>query len=548
MRKSLFILRSLLRESPKWWWRSVWGATITSLPWFLSTLLVSGFTSMAIDEALNKSWPPLAICAGILFALVLLRLPVVAGYRLNALASEKLSARLQWKLIEAWNRRDPNEKKCRKEDVLTRIVSDCAQNLSEFFFQGFGLKILEPVLTGLAALLVLARLEWRVLVVSIVLGFGLSGITTRFTKKIRTLHAALQHDNDVLNGLFLDVVRNMETVKKIDLKKDKRKGFDQRNQIIEETSNQLAWLETGLRILPMTGELFLLITTLILAWRLPSFPVGSVVLVGALQPFVNNLFANLGTMRNELEKAAVHGKRVLDTVEDLHSIAWIEDLPGEKESKIRYLELRRVGFVVGNHRILRNVNIRAKQGELIGIQAPSGSGKSTLLTLIQGLREPDEGQILFDGVSAHALPFALRRQRVRLFPQQPVLFRKTIQENVEIVANRALSNAELRQLATQVGWDDVDFGKMLEEGGSNLSGGERQKVAFMQALVCDAQVLLLDEPTSAMDSRSEAIVWEGLQKRKHEKIIVCVSHRTALLQAVDRLYGWDEKAGFFQKM
>lgn len=548
MRKSLSILRSLLRESPKWWWRSVLGATITSLPWFLSTLLVSGFTSMAIDEALNTSWRPLALCGGILVALILLRLPVVAGYRLNALASEKLSSRLQWKLIEAWNRRDPNEKKCRKEDVLTRVVSDCAQNLSEFFFQGFGLKILEPVLTGLAALLVLTLLEWRVLVVSIVLGFGLSWITTRFTKKIRTLHTALQHDNDVLNGLFLDAVRNMETVKKLDLKKDKRKGFDQRNQIIEETANQLARLETGQRILPMTGELFLLITTLILAWQLPSFPVGSVVLAGSMQPFVNNLFANLGTMCNKLEKAAVHGKRVLDTVEVLHSIAWIKALPGEKESKIRYLELRRVGYAIDDHRILHNVNIRAKQGQLIGIQAPSGSGKSTLLDLIQGLREPDEGQILFDGVSPYTLPFALRRQRVRLFPQQPVLFRKTIQENVEIVANRALSNAELRQLATQVGWGDVDFGKRLEEGGSNLSGGERQKVAFMQALVCDAQVLLLDEPTSAMDSRSEAIVWESLQARKHEKIIVCVSHRTALLRAVDRLYGWDEKAGFFQKM
>ena len=233
----------MIKESPKYWHLSILGAILASLPWFASTWIVSWFLARAIDRVNDWAWDPLSTFVLVLFVIVCLRIPVVCGYRLNSWAAEKLSARFQWKLLCAWNRRYPSASFISFDETLTRILNDCAQSLSEFFFQGFGLKILEPVLTGMSALAVLWILQWKIALLSIGLGLVLSLFTIRFTKTIEDLHAALQTKNDHLNQVFNDNLANTEIIRTMDLKSLKLDQFDRCCFQIRTMADQLAKTE-----------------------------------------------------------------------------------------------------------------------------------------------------------------------------------------------------------------------------------------------------------------------------------------------------------------
>ena len=530
----------MIKESPKYWHLSILGAILASLPWFASTWIVSWFLARAIDRVNDWAWDPLSTFVLVLFVIVCLRVPVVCGYRLNSWAAEKLSARFQWKLLCAWNRRDPSASFVSFDETLTRILNDCAQSLSEFFFQGFGLKILEPVLTGMSALAVLWILQWKIALLSIGLGLVLSLFTIRFTKTIEDLHAALQTKNDHLNQVFNDNLANMETIRTMDLKSLKLDQFDRCCFQIRTMADQLAKTEVLLKTLPRLGELILIVFTLRFSVLDPAFPVGNVVLAVSMQTFVNNLFAGFGTMHNELAKTAIHARRVLDTISQLNGAERKEDKAASFQELVTSLKVEHIDFSYGNQPILQDVCLFAKQGELTVLKAPSGSGKSTLFDVIQGWKRAEHGTIMWNGKQRGSGLFDTRK-KIRLFGQDPVLFCGTIRENIELAASRPLNEEELKNAAKSVGWNECEMNTMIEEGGSNLSGGQRQKIALMQALVCDANILLLDEPTSALDQKSEETVYEALNKLKHDKIILVTTHRPLLINNADRLYALHNK-------
>lgn len=540
MNKAWRTIRLLIKESPKYWHLSILGAILASLPWFASTWIVSRFLARAIDRVNDWAWDPLSTFALVLFVIVCLRVPVVYGYRLNSWAAEKLSAPFQWKLLYAWNRRDPSASFVSFDETLTRILNDCAQSLSEFFFQGFGLKILEPVLTGMSALAVLWILQWKIALLSIGLGLVLSLFTIRFTKTIEDLHAALQTKNDHLNQIFNDNLANMETIRTMDLKSLKLDQFDRCCFQIRTMADQLAKTEVLLKTLPRLGELILIVFTLRFSVLDPAFPVGNVVLAVSMQTFVNNLFAGFGTMHNELAKTAIHARRVLDTISELNGAERKEDKAASFQELVTSLKVEHIDFSYGNQPILQDVCLFAKQGELTVLKAPSGSGKSTLFDVIQGWKRAEHGTIMWNGKQRGSGLFDTRK-KIRLFGQDPVLFCGTIRENIELAASRHLNEEELKNAAKSVGWNECEMNTMIEEGGSNLSGGQRQKIALMQALVCDANILLLDEPTSALDQKSEETVYEALNKLKHDKIILVTTHRPLLINNADRLYALHNK-------
>lgn len=536
MNKPWKTIRLLIKENPKYWMISILGAMLTSLPWFASTWIVSQFLAKAIDHAVDLDWHPLSAFGMVLLALVFLRVPVIYGYRINSWAAEKLSACLQWHLLRSWNQRNPSKTSLSLNEILTRIVNDCAQNLSEFFFQGFGLKILEPVLTGVSALIVLWVLQWKIALLSIGLGSCLSLITLRFSKTIETLHSALQAKNDQLNQMFTDEISNMETIKTMHLKSLKLGQFDECSKEIEKIMDKLAKTEIFLNVLPKLGELILIVITLHLSVSDLNFPVGNVVLVVSMQTFVNQLFSNFGTMHNEQIKTSIHGQRVLGAIDQLKGAKRKEAKEPAFKGTIDTLKVEQIDLAYGNQVILNDVSFCAKRGDLTVIQAPSGSGKTTLLNVIQGWTRPDRGKIFWNDQEQSKYELLKTRQKIRLFGQDPILFHGTIRENIELAASRSLSEEELKKLAALANWKDCEMNAMIEENGSNCSGGQRQKIAFMQALVSDVDVLLLDEPTSALDPESEEMFYKTLNVLKQEKIIVISTHRPFLIEKADSLY------------
>ncbi|MFE2539912.1 thiol reductant ABC exporter subunit CydD [Actinacidiphila glaucinigra] len=179
------------------------------------------------------------------------------------------------------------------------------------------------------------------------------------------------------------------------------------------------------------------------------------------------------------------------------------------------------------------VSLRVSPGETIALTGPSGIGKSTLLSVLLGFTEPTSGRVLIDGadLAAHD-PAGLHRQ-IAWVPQRPHLFAGTIADNVRLTRPDA-SPAEVRAALRDAGAPDLDPATALGEGGAGLSAGQRQRVALARAFLADRPLLLLDEPTAALDGETEAAVVDAVRRLAAGRTVLLVVHRPALLAVADR--------------
>ena len=206
------------------------------------------------------------------------------------------------------------------------------------------------------------------------------------------------------------------------------------------------------------------------------------------------------------------------------------------------VEFREVGFSYPGQSVtaLRKVSLRIQPGERVAILGRVGSGKSTLEKLILGLYRPSEGAVLVDGIDLRQLDPAELRRNIGYVAQDPTLFFGTLRENITIAAPLADDAALLRAAETAGILDYVNshpqgFDMLIGERGDSLSGGQRQSVAIARALINDPPILLLDEPTSSMDHSSEEDFKRRLGAFARGKTLIVVTHRTSLLELVDRI-------------
>lgn len=190
--------------------------------------------------------------------------------------------------------------------------------------------------------------------------------------------------------------------------------------------------------------------------------------------------------------------------------------------------------------VLRNITLTIEPGERVAIIGPIGSGKSTLGKLILGLYQPTSGMVTLDGTDIRQIDPAELRRFIGVVPQDVTLFRGTVRENITLGSPEA-DDAMILRAAALSGVDRfVDrhpqgYDMQVGEGGRGLSGGQRQSVALARALLLAPPILILDEPTSSMDNRTESHIKEQLEQLLPGKTLILVTHRGSLLSLVDRI-------------
>ncbi len=206
------------------------------------------------------------------------------------------------------------------------------------------------------------------------------------------------------------------------------------------------------------------------------------------------------------------------------------------------IEFKNVSFSYPGQQqaVLRNVSFKIQAGEKIAFIGRVGSGKSTIQRLVLGLYQPTEGAILIDGIDLRQIDPAELRRAAGFVSQDVSLFFGTLKENIALGAPFAddqdiIAAAEVAGVTEFANRHPRGFDMLIGERGESLSGGQRQAVGIARAVLNDSPILLLDEPSSAMDHQSEDLLKARLQRFTRGKTVILVTHRTSLLELVDRL-------------
>jgi len=221
----------------------------------------------------------------------------------------------------------------------------------------------------------------------------------------------------------------------------------------------------------------------------------------------------------------------------------IKDLPGAQELVVTTgeVDFKNVLFSFNETRsVLNGINITIKGGEKVALIGPSGAGKSTIVRLIMRLYEIGGGHILIDGQDIQHVTQESLHENISLVPQDPILFHRTLMENIRY-GKKDATDEEVLEAARQAHCHEFikDLPKQYEtfvgERGIKLSGGERQRVAIARAILKNAPILVLDEATSSLDSHSESLIQDALEKLMEGKTTIVIAHRLSTIRKMDRI-------------
>ncbi|KRA96788.1 multidrug ABC transporter ATP-binding protein [Devosia sp. Root685] len=261
-------------------------------------------------------------------------------------------------------------------------------------------------------------------------------------------------------------------------------------------------------------------------------------------------------LQGYLRDVGMHIRNLQRSVNDMEELValstmplGVEDKPGAKAIAIGKgaINFENVTFRYGSHPtpLYRDFSVAIKPGERVGLVGHSGSGKTTFVKLIQRLYDINDGAITVDGQNIAEFQQASLRGQIAIVQQEPILFHRTLAENIAYGRPEA-SRAEIVEAAKQANAYDFimslpkGFETMVGERGVKLSGGERQRVAIARAFLADAPVLILDEATSSLDSESEVMIQEAMERLMVGRTTLVIAHRLSTVRALDRLLVFDK--------
>ena len=341
-----------------------------------------------------------------------------------------------------------------------------------------------------------------------------------------------------LNSYFLSSVRGINDIIQYGVGKERLDEINRRTDELETKQKLLLKQEGSNRA--VTDTAILLCSMAMLFAGCILYTKGEVNFIQVIIPLIA-LMSSFGpvvaisNLSNNLFHTIAAGNRVLDLLEEEPAV---EEVNGNDVTEFADMKLKNVSFSYDEEVILEDFNMDIKQNKIIGIYGKSGCGKSTLLKLLMRFWEVDNGSITIGGKNINEINTSDLRKMQSFVTQDTYLFNDTIANNIGI----AKENATMEEIIAAAKKASIhDFIMSLPNGydskvgelGGNLSGGEKQRIGIARAFLHDAPMILLDEPTSNLDSLNEGIILKSLMESKENKTIIIVSHRKSTMNIAD---------------
>jgi len=424
--------------------------------------------------------------------------------------------------------------------LMSRLSSD-VQGL-RWFFSGTIVGILSNLLRFIGGVGFLFYLEWRLAICVLVILPGLVLCVRYFSGKIRVLSHQSMEQQATVSSQFQESLSSVSLIKAFSSEvRTLSRLMSELRSAFQITMEQTAvWSVANLIINSLPGLARIVLLALGGYWVIVDhWSLGSMLAFQAYLAYVFGPAQFLSAANLELQNALASFERV----SALFDIVPEENVGiGAKVGRLRgEVEFRNVSFsYAGRDPVLKEVSFSIRPGERVAIVGPSGVGKTTLVSLILRFYKPTSGEIFFDGRPAADFEVGSLRQRIGYVSQNPILLSGTIIENLrygnpEASEEQVIRAAEVAGIHNFVQELPAKYQAVIGEKGVNLSEGEKQRLALARALIKDPDLLVLDEPTSSLDSLTEIPIFQSLPALIRDKTLFVVAHRLSTIKDSDRI-------------
>ena len=517
-------------------------AILMGVAGFLTAILITVFGGFALLEVLEN---PAGIALGTVFACVLL-FAVARGFlryaeqACNHYIAFKLLALIRDRVFGALRKLAPAKLEGRDRGNLISIITSDIELLEVFYAHTISPCCI-AVIVSLLMLIFIGSFHGALALVALV-GYAVVGVLVPFVISRRTRRSgdAFRAEFGDMNAYFMDSLRGLREILQYDMGQERGEQIGIRTQKMSENEEEVK-RQGGLSS-AVTGFLILFFTLVMLLVAGLLYQQGSIGFEGVLIPVITMAssfgpvlaVANLGS---GLAQTLAAGDRVLDILEEEPQVQEVET---GKDAIFTGARVEDVSFAYDQDTILQHMNMEIRKGQITGISGPSGSGKSTLLKLLMRFWDTEQGVIRISETPIQEIRTKSLRKMESYVTQETQLFHDSIENNLR-VAKWDATREEIEEACKKAAVHDFilslpkGYETMVGELGSTLSGGERQRLGVARAFLHNAPLILLDEPTSNLDSLNESVILKSLKEEK-EKTVVLVSHRPSTMRIADTVY------------
>ena len=531
-------------------------AVINGSVGFLCAMGVTLFGAIGIAKALGET---VALSYGFIISLAIgcgvLRgaLRYFEQYS-NHYIAFRLLAVLRDKIFGALRKLCPAKLESKQKGSIIAMITSDIETLEVFYAHTISPICIAVLVSACVFLFVGFVSSWYIALVAL-LGFVTIGIIVPiiFSGKLKESGVNYRTEFASFNAYFLDSIKGIKDIVLNNAGKEREKEVNERSDVLlTETKKMKHDITKAAAVTELCVSLFIIATLAIGIFLVANdmlsvgrMIIGVVAVFGSFGPVIA-----ISALPGNLTQTFASGDRVLNLLSEEPAVT-----PIKNGKKIEYndLKVNDLSFSYdGKTEVLNDICMYAQKGEIIGIVGESGCGKSTFLKLLLRFWQKSHGEIAYNGVDIDSIDTENLLDNVTMVSQTTYLFDETIEDNLRI-ANPAATQEEIEaacKMASVHGFIlTLPDGYKTRVGalGDNLSAGEKQRIGLARAFLRGSELILMDEPTSNVDSINEGIILKALKEQKNKKSIILVSHRESTMAIADRIYRVERGRMYEQK-